>query len=137
MFCATCGVNPRRRVLATKSGHRRIRKLLYVKDVFPLFTGLAGPARSFQFVQLVSTPLTCTNVGLAYDNFRILLSPVTYTQQNGSESFTGTKETGPNVVTVPGVVEKQVVPPKIEPEEMVSAAEAFALMRARLKRVGR
>jgi DNA-binding transcriptional ArsR family regulator len=118
---------------AAQATNRRVarRRSLLGVVALPVDTVLSEEA-----VALLNSPIA-QEIMAEIDGNDSVVPGLTYTQPDGSESFTGTKETGPYVVTVPGVVEKQVVPPKIEPEPLVSAAEAFVLMRAQLKRVGR
>jgi hypothetical protein len=64
-------------------------------------------------------------------------SVVTYTQTDGSEPLTGTKDTGPHEVGVPGVVEKPVSEQGLSPLAVFEAKAAFAAMRAALGKQGR
>jgi hypothetical protein len=83
---------------------------------------------------LLASPLTL-EIMAEIDGQELESPVVTYPQADVSEAFTGTKETSPALSCGLGVVEKQVVPPIIEPGSSVSAAEAFASMRAALKSV--
>jgi hypothetical protein len=96
----------------------------------------ADTVLSEEAVALLSGPVAA-EIMAEIDGAEPVLPVVTYPQPNVSEAFTGTKETNPALSCGLGVVEKQVVPPIIEPDSSVCAAEAFVSMRAALKLVRR